>query len=113
MVPETFRTLSSARVLTMSLEAGVPLHSAAAVRAAGVSPAAAAALVWETYFAMLLTTGLAHCDPHAANWLVRPLPGGGGRGALQLVILDHGLYDEVHCRSVLSCRRGGGRRSRS
>ena len=34
-----------------------------------------------------------HCDPHPANVLVRPLPDGSGRP--QLVLLDHGLYQQL------------------
>lgn len=100
VVPLSFPALSGARVLTMSLEAGISLHSADLLTANGVAPAAAAALVWETYFTMLLEHGFVHCDPHAANWLARPRSRGGDNdgsddgAACELVLLDHGLYHE-------------------
>lgn len=40
---------------------------------------------------MIFIHGDVHCDPHAANMLVRPLPGGDWR----LVLLDHGLYRRI------------------
>ncbi|KAI5578968.1 putative ABC1 protein At2g40090 isoform X2 [Populus trichocarpa] len=48
---------------------------------------------------MMFRHGFVHCDPHAANLIVRPLPSGKrtilGKRKPQLVLLDHGLYKEL------------------
>ena len=51
-------------------------------------PGELAKLISETFSEMIFTHGHVHCDPHAANMLVRK----GGDGRMQLVLLDHGLY---------------------
>lgn len=75
-------------------------------------------MIAETFADMIFRSGDVHCDPHAANMLVRRLPsakqlsaraslakadgGSGGatgadsnKGPLQLVLLDHGLYKQL------------------
>jgi len=48
---------------------------------------------------MMFRHGFVHCDPHAANLLIRPLPSGKrsilGKRKPQLILLDHGLYKEL------------------
>uniref|UniRef100_A0A7C9APA6 ABC1 atypical kinase-like domain-containing protein n=2 Tax=Opuntia streptacantha TaxID=393608 RepID=A0A7C9APA6_OPUST len=55
--------------------------------------------VSEAFAEMIFKHGFVHCDPHAANLLVRPLPSGKrsifGTRRPQLVLLDHGLYKEL------------------
>jgi aarF domain-containing kinase len=76
----------------------------------GAPPSDVAALISEAFSEMIFTFGDVHCDPHAANLLVRRTPDGGcapptgggwqgggcggaaPRGKWQLVLLDHGLY---------------------
>lgn len=76
------------------------------------------ALIAETFADMIFRSGDVHCDPHAANMLVRRLPSakqlsaratvanadgvkagtaadGRNNGPLQLVLLDHGLYKQL------------------
>nr|GFA28232.1 hypothetical protein [Tanacetum cinerariifolium] len=51
--------------------------------------------VSRTFAEMMFKHGFVHCDPHAANLLVRTMPskrGIYGRRKPQLVLLDHGLY---------------------
>lgn len=45
-------------------------------------------LVSSVFNEMIFSFGDVHCDPHAANMILRKAPGGG----MQLVLLDHGLY---------------------
>ena len=61
---------------------------AAIVDEMGLDAAATASLVARAFAAMTFGDGHVHCDPHAANVLVRRGP----RGRPELVVLDHGLY---------------------
>lgn len=49
----------------------------AALKKLGVSPRAVSLLVAETFNEMIFTHGYVHCDPHAANMLVRKVVSGG------------------------------------
>ncbi|KAH8048168.1 hypothetical protein JL720_15881 [Aureococcus anophagefferens] len=91
-VPETFAEVSGTRVLTMSFEAGVNGTARDAIESdLGLDARRTAALVSRAFAAMTFSGGCVHCDPHAANVLVRRGP----RGAPELVILDHGLYRDL------------------
>eukprot|EP00897_Mesotaenium_endlicherianum_P008641 jgi/Mesen1/7805/ME000408S06903 len=109
-VPAMHRQLCSRRILTMEFMDGVSVTDVAAIKALGLRPADVAKLVSEAFGEMIFHHGFVHCDPHAANLLVRlepsPSAGGGnggsgsskrrskqaGRARPQLVLLDHGLY---------------------
>lgn len=41
------------------------------------------------YSEMIFVNGFVHCDPHPGNVLVRKCP---GTGKVEIVLLDHGLY---------------------
>lgn len=54
--------------------------------------------VSEMYSRMIYSLGFMHCDPHPGNVLVRKkegVRGGGGRGNVEIVLLDHGLYQQL------------------
>ena len=92
VVPEVFDEATSARVLTMSWEPGVNGTRKEEIRdALGLDPTAVAALVSTAFAFLTFHDGHVHCDPHAANVLVRASPA----GRPQLVLLDHGLYREL------------------
>ncbi|GAB0490171.1 hypothetical protein MMPV_001403 [Pyropia vietnamensis] len=102
VTPDVVWPLTSPRVLTMSWEPGVPLADPAGVVAAGLDPAAVGALVADAFAHMVFRSGWVHSDPHPSNVLVRPAPagtapaaGGRGPGTPQLVLLDHGLYQQL------------------
>ena len=91
-VPETFPEVSGGRVLTMSFEEGVNGTAREAIEAdLGLDARRTARLVTRAFAEMTFSGGHVHCDPHAANVLVRRGPG----GAPHLVILDHGLYRDL------------------
>ncbi|KAF8067287.1 ABC1 [Scenedesmus sp. PABB004] len=90
-VPEVLPGLSAARVLSMEYIDGVQVTDRGGLSRLGVSPRALASLVSQTFAEMIFIHGDVHCDPHAANMLVRRGPGGG----VQLVLLDHGLYRQI------------------
>lgn len=87
-VPAVHAPLSSRRVLTMEFANGVSVTDAAALHREGLQPAAVAELIAQAFSEMIFLFGDVHCDPHAANMLVRRAPCGGP----ELVLLDHGLY---------------------
>jgi len=90
-VPRVHAQLSSARVLTMDFEAGTPASDAASVRALGLDPRGVARLLGQVWGEMMFVSGWVHCDAHPGNILVRT----DGRGRVQLVLLDHGLYRQI------------------
>ncbi|XP_028557114.1 putative ABC1 protein At2g40090 isoform X5 [Dendrobium catenatum] len=55
--------------------------------------------VSQAFAEMIFRHGFVHCDPHAANMMVRPLPSGRknlfGQKKPQLILLDHGLYKNL------------------
>ncbi|KMT18213.1 hypothetical protein BVRB_2g023830 isoform A [Beta vulgaris subsp. vulgaris] len=78
---------------------GVQIDDVKGIQRMGVQPCDVSRLVSETFAEMIYKHGFVHCDPHAANLLVRPLPSGKrnilGKRKPQLVLLDHGLYKEL------------------
>eukprot|EP00955_Chlamydomonas_euryale_P031500 330937-Chlamydomonas_euryale.AAC.8 len=67
MYPE----LTSRRVLTMEFIDAVSVADSTAVRAAGHDAGKLASLISETFSEMIFVHGHVHCDPHAANLMVR------------------------------------------
>lgn len=86
-IPEIFPSLSSSRILTMEVIDGIPIEAEKLVEA-GFRPQDLSRLISQTFFEMIFSWGFVHCDPHAANLLVRR----DGSNRMQLVLLDHGLY---------------------
>ncbi|KAG2446176.1 hypothetical protein HXX76_000769 [Chlamydomonas incerta] len=89
-VPAVDYRTCSPRILTMEFIDGVGVTDVAALKRLGVSPREVSLLVAETFNEMIFTHGYVHCDPHAANMLVRKKD-----GHVQLVLLDHGLYKAI------------------
>ncbi|KAG2440507.1 hypothetical protein HYH02_010385 [Chlamydomonas schloesseri] len=89
-VPAVDYRTCSPRILTMEFIDGVGVTDVAALRRLGASPREVSLLVAETFNEMIFTHGYVHCDPHAANMLVRKVD-----GHVQLVLLDHGLYKAI------------------
>ncbi|GLC72431.1 hypothetical protein PLESTF_001246800 [Pleodorina starrii] len=81
-----YRT-SSHRILTMEFIDGVGVTDLEGLAALGLSRREVMLLIAETFNEMIFAHGYVHCDPHAANMLVRKVD-----GHAQLVLLDHGLY---------------------
>lgn len=93
VVPRIHHALTTRRVLTMSFEEGVYANRAAAIGGMGLRPADVALLLSEAFCEQIFVHGVAHADPHAANVLVRRMPGAPTKP--QLVLLDHGLYRSI------------------
>ncbi|XP_020274173.1 putative ABC1 protein At2g40090 isoform X2 [Asparagus officinalis] len=80
--PKIYWDLSTSKLLTMEF-----------MDAAEISD------VSQAFAEMIFRHGFVHCDPHAANMMVRPLPSRKGnifgRKKPQLILLDHGLYKDL------------------
>ncbi|CAK9135788.1 unnamed protein product [Ilex paraguariensis] len=97
--PRVYWNLSTSKLLTMEFMEGVHINDVKAIQRLGIQPSDVAKLVSQTFAEMMFKHGFVHCDPHAANLLVRSLPSGSwsilGKRKPQLILLDHGLYKEL------------------
>lgn len=104
--PKVYWSLSTSKLLTMEFMDGALVNDVVTIRRLGIQPYDVARLVSQTFAEMMFKHGFVHCDPHAANLLVRPLPYGRksifGKRKPQLVLLDHGLYKELDFSTRLS-----------
>ncbi|KAI4372936.1 hypothetical protein MLD38_011115 [Melastoma candidum] len=96
--PKVYWNLSTSKLLVMEFMDATQINDVEAIRRLGIQPSEVSKLVSQTFAEMMFKHGFVHCDPHAANLLVRPLPSKGwlfGRKKPQLILLDHGLYKEL------------------
>ncbi|XP_068330605.1 putative ABC1 protein At2g40090 [Pyrus communis] len=97
--PKVYWSLSTSKLLTMEYIDGAQVNDVKTIKRLGIRPDEVARLVSESFAEMMFKHGFVHCDPHAANLLVRPLPGSGksflGKKEPQLILLDHGLYKDL------------------
>ncbi|XP_059302195.1 putative ABC1 protein At2g40090 isoform X1 [Lycium ferocissimum] len=97
--PRVYWNLSTSKLLTMEYMEAMQVNDLKGIQRLGIQPSDVVKLVSETFAEMMFKHGFVHCDPHAANLLVRPLPTGRrsifGRRKPQLIVLDHGLYKEL------------------
>ncbi|XP_018647189.1 ubiquinone biosynthesis protein aarf(E.coli)/abc1, putative [Schistosoma mansoni] len=92
-VPWVDRKLTSKRVLTAEFIDGIKINQVSALRDAGFSLAELDSLLIRAFGHQVFCTGFVHADPHPGNLLVRRKP----QIKLNLVLLDHGLYDTLPC----------------
>ncbi|HUD28550.1 MAG TPA: AarF/UbiB family protein [Novosphingobium sp.] len=90
VVPRIHWAHSSNAVLVMDYVEGVPPRDPAALRAAGIDPAAIADLGAQLVLEMVLVNGRFHADPHPGNLLCLPSVGEGDDGGDRLALLDLG-----------------------
>eukprot|EP00257_Ricinus_communis_P023520 XP_015583524.1 putative ABC1 protein At2g40090 [Ricinus communis] len=97
--PKVHWNLSTSKLLTMEFIDAAQVNDVKAIQGLGIQPCEVAKLVSQTFAEMMFKHGFVHCDPHAANLLVRPLPSDRrsilGKRKPQLILLDHGLYKEL------------------
>ena len=91
VVPKVHWEQTTDRVLTMAFEEGFRSTDVDAIRRAGLKKHDVAKLVSSVFNSQALLSGFVHCDPHAANVLVRK----DEKGKAQLVLVDHGLYKQL------------------
>ncbi|KAL1130985.1 hypothetical protein AAG570_012226, partial [Ranatra chinensis] len=90
-VPKVLWEVSSKRVLTTEFIDGIKISNGDALKDAGFSLADIDMKLFKAFSEQIFHTGFVHADPHAGNILIRK----GKDKKAQLVILDHGLYEEV------------------
>ncbi|GAV85603.1 ABC1 domain-containing protein [Cephalotus follicularis] len=97
--PTVHWNLSTSKLLTMEFIDGAQVDDVKTIRKLGIQPNEVAQLVSRAFAEMMFKHGFVHCDPHAANLLIRPLPYSKGnllgKRKPQLILLDHGLYKEL------------------
>ncbi|KAL0402904.1 UNVERIFIED_CONTAM: putative ABC1 protein [Sesamum radiatum] len=97
--PKVHWNLSTSKLLVMEFIDGAQVNDCRAIEKLGIRPSDVSILLSQAFAEMMFKHGFVHCDPHAANVLVRPLPSGSrsifGKEKPQLVLLDHGLYKEL------------------
>ncbi|KAF8009901.1 hypothetical protein BT93_J0776 [Corymbia citriodora subsp. variegata] len=95
--PKVYWNLSTSKLLMMEFMDGAQINDVKTMRKLGIQPSEVSKLVSQTFAEMMFKHGFVHCDPHAANLLVRPMPSRSvfGNKKPQLVLLDHGLYKEL------------------
>lgn len=92
-VPLVYDDLSTTKVLTMEFIDGVKITNTAGIRALGLDVADALQGTIRAAAEQIFLFGSVHCDMHAGNILVRHQPD--QHGAVQIVLLDHGLVREL------------------
>ncbi|KAH9767082.1 putative ABC1 protein [Citrus sinensis] len=77
----------------------IRVNDVKSIRKLGIDPHEVSRLVSQAFAEMMFKHGFVHCDPHAANLLVRPVPSEKksilGKRKPQLILIDHGLYKEL------------------
>lgn len=99
-VPKVYWNLSTTKLLTMEFMDGVKITDVKAIQKLGLCPNDISKLMNRAFAEMIFRHGFVHCDPHAANMMIRLAPTNerkflGRRQVPQLVLLDHGLYKEL------------------
>ncbi|XP_051121806.1 putative ABC1 protein At2g40090 [Andrographis paniculata] len=97
--PRIHWNMSTSKLLVMEYIDGAQVSDSKTIQKLGLHPSDVSKLLTEAFAEMMFKHGFVHCDPHAANVLVRPLPSASGRifgkKKPQLVLLDHGLYKDL------------------
>ncbi|XP_041994777.1 putative ABC1 protein At2g40090 [Salvia splendens] len=97
--PKVYWNWSTSKLLVMEFIDGVQVNDCRAIQKLSIQPSDVSKLLSQAFAEMMFKHGFVHCDPHAANVLVRPLPSGSrsifGKKKPQLVLLDHGLYKDL------------------
>ncbi|KAL6957420.1 hypothetical protein U1Q18_047013 [Sarracenia purpurea var. burkii] len=97
--PRVYWNLSTSKLLTMEFIDGIQVNDVKKIQSFGMQPNDVAKIVSQAFAEMMFKHGFVHCDPHAANLLIRPLPSGKrsilGKVKPQMVLLDHGMYKEL------------------
>ncbi|GFP97640.1 putative abc1 protein at2g40090 [Phtheirospermum japonicum] len=97
--PRIYWNLSTSKLLVMEFIDGAQVNDRKTIQKLGIQPSDVSKLLTQAFAEMMFKHGFVHCDPHAANVLVRPLPSAStsifGKAKPQLVLLDHGLYKDL------------------
>ncbi|XP_071502328.1 uncharacterized aarF domain-containing protein kinase 5-like [Diadema antillarum] len=90
-VPKVHWNYTNKRILTMEFVNGCKVSEKEQMQELGFNLADVDGKLIKVFGEQIFHTGFVHADPHPGNVLVRKNP----RGKAELVVLDHGLYEEV------------------
>ncbi|KAI8519457.1 putative aarF domain-containing protein kinase 5, partial [Branchiostoma belcheri] len=99
-IPKVFWDQTSKRVLTAEYVEGCKVTDVEGIRKMGLSLADVDEKLITAFSEQLFSTGFVHADPHPGNVLVRR----GCDDKAQLVLLDHGLYQNLE--KKVTCTTG-------
>ncbi|XP_057587848.1 aarF domain-containing protein kinase 1 isoform X3 [Hippopotamus amphibius kiboko] len=88
-VPRIYWELSTKRVLLMEFLDGGQVNDRDYMEKNKIDVNEISRHLGKMYSEMIFVNGFVHCDPHPGNVLVRKCP---GSGKVEIVLLDHGLY---------------------
>ena len=91
-VPQVNEAVSSKRILTTEFIDGIKVSDKEALEAAGLDVADIDRKILRIFSEQLFHTGFVHADPHPGNILIKAKT----RGDCDIVVLDHGLYEEMN-----------------
>ncbi|XP_069805524.1 aarF domain-containing protein kinase 1 [Dendropsophus ebraccatus] len=91
-IPRIHWELSTERVLVMEYVEGGQANDRHYMEANHIDVNQVSQALGKLYSEMIFVHGFVHCDPHPGNVLVRQT---GGSGGPQIILLDHGLYQEL------------------
>lgn len=97
-VPRVLWAYTTRRVLTLENVFGIKITDYDKISAAGVSRAAVASRLLDTYLQQIFEDGFFHADPHPGNLFVRPLAAPGVESSLvdwELTFVDFGMVGRV------------------
>uniref|UniRef100_A0A453H524 ABC1 atypical kinase-like domain-containing protein n=3 Tax=Aegilops tauschii TaxID=37682 RepID=A0A453H524_AEGTS len=72
--PKVYWNLSTSRILTMEYIDAKEVTDVKGIKDLGIRPVDVSNLVNKAFAEMIFKHGFVHCDPHAANMMIRPLP---------------------------------------
>jgi len=90
-VPKIEWNLTSKRVLTAEFIDGIKINEKETLEKEGFQLEDVSRKLVNTFAEQIFHTGFVHADPHPGNILIRR----GGDGRAEVVLLDHGLYEEL------------------
>lgn len=91
-VPQIHWELSTKRILTMEFAEGGQVNDRDYMRRHGIDVNQISQNLGKMYSEMIFVQGFVHCDPHPGNVLVHVCP---RTKESRIVLLDHGLYQEL------------------
>ncbi|XP_063500311.1 aarF domain-containing protein kinase 1 isoform X6 [Symphalangus syndactylus] len=95
-VPRIHWDLSTERVLLMEFVDGGQVNDRDYMEKNKIDVNEISRHLGKMYSEMIFVNGFVHCDPHPGNVLVRKHP---GTGKAEIVLLDHGLYQDLEIRN--------------